>query len=167
MWSHDLGWWGFWIGILALILAFPLSMAANIMTPLFMNWFSKRTLSSLVKRIGILESRLAELEKTPAITEVENEILWGFQHLNITVLGVANGVIFIIFLAVELFADANNPKFTHFSGIMFAILTANLVMQMRLRYRNKFRELRSPAKRKALGETLVELKKLRDSWPAS
>lgn len=73
MWPHR----DVWLLIIGMGLAFPVSMLANMFTPLFLNWFAKRTWASLNKRIAKLETKLAKFEAHPAITEVEDQILSG------------------------------------------------------------------------------------------
>lgn len=71
---HDAGGWGLFISILALILAFPLSLLANLLTPRIRNWWAERSIASLTYRIGDLEKELAGLQE-PVISDGEDRIL--------------------------------------------------------------------------------------------
>jgi len=165
MWSHrDLGWWGFWIGLVALVLAFPLSLLANMITPVVQNWIAKRGLASLVKRIATLEAQLAEFEKDPAIDEVDDHILWGLKRAEMTAIGVGSTVMLVLLFAVEMLTDANSERFKVFATIVLIGLLMDLALILRLRYERDFRYFRSPRSRKAMRTAIEELKKIRDSW---
>src|ERR1017187_3284658 len=61
--GHELGWWGFWVGIAAILLTIPLAVVGNVLTPKLVNWWSERSHASLVKRIALLEDRLKDLQE--------------------------------------------------------------------------------------------------------
>jgi len=71
---HDASSWGLFISILALILAFPLSLLANLLTPRIRNWWAERSINSLTHRIADLEKELAGLQE-PVISDGEDRIL--------------------------------------------------------------------------------------------
>jgi hypothetical protein len=62
MWPKDVGTWGIVLGALALLLAVPLSIIGNILTPKFLNWWAERSIESLQKRIDKSEDRLREYD---------------------------------------------------------------------------------------------------------
>jgi hypothetical protein len=76
MWPHrDLGWWGFWISIIALLVTYPLGLLANLTSPKLKNWWARRSQESLARRIARLKEVLAEIEKLPVLSETEDRIL--------------------------------------------------------------------------------------------
>ena len=81
MWHKDLGWWAFWISLLALISAFPLSVLANLASPKIRNWWASRSRAALQKRIAVLESDLAHMQEGEPITNVESFMLSSVERL--------------------------------------------------------------------------------------
>ena len=62
MGHHDLGWWGFVLAVLALLIAYPLSLLANLTSPFIKNWWAERSVTSIRKRIDKLERQLQDYE---------------------------------------------------------------------------------------------------------
>jgi hypothetical protein len=58
----DKAMWGIILAIAAIVLAFPLSLLANLVTPKIRNYWAKRSVAGLKKRIASLESELARME---------------------------------------------------------------------------------------------------------
>lgn len=162
MWPHR----DVWLLIIALVLAFPVSMLANMFTPLFLNWFAKRTWASLNKRIAKLEAKLAKFEKHPAITEVEDHILWGLRSLHIRIMGVAGTLLLGLVFAVGTLSDFKSQRFYTFEGIVLLVCGFGLVSQLFTRYAHDFRYYGSPRNRKGLRTAIEDLKKIRDNWSA-
>jgi hypothetical protein len=81
MWmGHDFGWWALVISVLALVLAYPLDLAAHLTAPKLKNWWAERSVASTRRRLEELESQLAEYEaEYPQISEVEELCLEGIQ----------------------------------------------------------------------------------------
>jgi hypothetical protein len=65
---------GFLIGVLALVLAVPLSIAANLLTPRIQNWWSRRSQRALKSRIAQLQETLKKSESAWTFTPAELEI---------------------------------------------------------------------------------------------
>jgi hypothetical protein len=162
--STDLGTWGFILSIVAILLMYPMGLLINMTTPAVQNWIASRTKSSLIKRIALLENKLAELEKAPPITEVEDEILWRLQSVKIGVIGAANGVIFVFYFGMKSLTGVNVSVFADFQILVLLALVVNLIMQLRLRYEKDLRMRRSPRVRANLRKSIEELKAIRDSW---
>ncbi len=168
LWPYgDLGWWGFWVTLAALVLAIPLSMLANILTPFFVNWLAKRSHVSLNNRIAKLEAQLAEFEKFPAITEAEDEILWGLKRVQIRMVGTETTIVAVVLLSVAALTDTASYKHMVLSSLAMLAIALGVVSQMWLRYGRDFRFMRSPRNRKSLQTAIADLKKIRDSWPSN
>jgi len=56
-WMKEINW------ILSLIVAIPLSITANILTPRFQNWFAKRSTEKTTKRLSEIKEQLSEVER--------------------------------------------------------------------------------------------------------
>jgi hypothetical protein len=158
--------WGTILAIVAIALMYPVGVLINLTTPLVQNWIAARSKVSLIKRIALLESKLAKLEENPPITEVEDHLLWGIKNLKITVFGAANGITFVFYLGMRTVGDTSTTKFQTFSIFIMCVLTFNLVMQMGLRRGRDFRFERSPRTRKNLRTAIDDLKKILASWPS-
>jgi hypothetical protein len=82
MWLHkDLGWWGFVLSIVALILLYPMGVLVNVTTPKLQNWWAARSQASLQKRIRTLQAELARIERLQRITLTEDLTLLGIEHV--------------------------------------------------------------------------------------
>ncbi|MFZ3333540.1 MAG: hypothetical protein WA197_23075 [Candidatus Acidiferrales bacterium] len=124
---RDLGSWGFWLSILALIAAYPLNLLANLTSPRLQNWWATRparSRASLQKTIAELESKLAEMQRREPITDVESFILSRLARLEqlqnrsdyVTM------VCFIAFTALALsIVNALKIPLTHFNRVMVGI----------------------------------------------
>ena len=76
MWPHkELGWWGFVLAIATLILSYPIDVIAHLTSPILKNWWASRSRSALEERIKSLKAELGEMEKHPALSETEDQIL--------------------------------------------------------------------------------------------
>jgi hypothetical protein len=84
----DLNHLGLAIGLLALILAIPLSVAANLVTPKIQNWLSSRSLQKLQARILDLEVDLKVAEEETLFSEAEWTI-YEFVYRGRMVQGIA------------------------------------------------------------------------------
>ena len=79
MGHHDSGWWGVALAIVAIVLAFPISIFANWTTPAIKNWWSQRSMKSLLGRIERLEQELANRESREMLTEFQKRVLLGAE----------------------------------------------------------------------------------------
>lgn len=163
-WAPDLGTWGFYIGLAAFILAYPINVIANVTTPLLIDAFARLTKSSLQKRIAKLEAKLSEWEKNPATDEVQDHILWGFSSVKIVVFHAANSIGFLVFMAVRAVANTQSTAFAEFTGFIVLYVAGNAWQIFRLRREKSFRYTRSPVVRESLRNEINELKKLHDNW---
>jgi hypothetical protein len=75
---HDLGWWGFWI---TLGLAYPLSVLANLTTPILKDWWAARSRAGLQNRVRTLTTKLACMEQHPPLTNAEYLTLMGIRGI--------------------------------------------------------------------------------------
>jgi hypothetical protein len=78
---HDIGWWGFVLAAIGLVLAYPLDLAAHLSAPKVKNWWAERSLKSLDERINKLEKERMELAPFPFIGSVELQILRSIDRL--------------------------------------------------------------------------------------
>jgi hypothetical protein len=78
------------IGIIALLLAIPLSVLANLLTPTVKNWLSQFSRKRLLKRIENLEFNLRRFDK-------EKDVSYSIELLE-------NGIIIVSFLAFGFYA---------------------------------------------------------------
>ena len=85
LWHHDSGWWALFLAVIGLLLMFPCSMAANIVTPKLQNWWAERSAASTRKRIQKLQDELATREEEyPEISEAEHYVLVGIEFIVLT-----------------------------------------------------------------------------------
>lgn len=159
----DLGTWGFILAILGIVLMYPVGLLINLTTPLVQMWIATRSTASLRNRIQRLEGELAELEKTPPISEVEDQLLWNGRATKIAILGATSTLTLLLYFGIQVVGDVNSRQFKVFSVLVFSILVLNLIGQMVVRYGHDLRYARSPRRRKNLRIAIDDLRKIRDS----
>jgi hypothetical protein len=149
-----------WVG--GLLIAYTVGVFSNLTSPAIGNWIANWSQRSLANRISLLESRLAELEKVPAITEVEEQTLWGITSIKIAILNASN-----LFLIAAYFASsvlAADPLKLRLLGIIFiAPFVQNIFLILRMRYAHDFRYKHSPGRRAGLRKAIQDLKDIQNS----
>lgn len=60
--QHESHSWSLILAIATVLLAFPLSLAANLATPIIKTWWARRSVASLRDEINYLQTKLAKLE---------------------------------------------------------------------------------------------------------
>lgn len=100
----DLGTWGFILSIVAIVLMYPVGLLINMTTPVVQNWIATTTQQSLINRIARLEKQLEELEKVPALDEVQNQILFRLNSLRAAVFGAIGMMTALLYLGVSILA---------------------------------------------------------------
>ena len=73
--GNDATWWSLALGIAAIILAIPLTIIGNFVTPTVALWGLRWTDKSLAKRIAKLEAELKAIENCPLVSETEDQLL--------------------------------------------------------------------------------------------
>jgi len=118
----NLGVWGFWIAIISLCLAYPVSLLANITSPRIQDWWAARSRRTLSTRIKILESQLTKTERNIEPNEIFGRIL-KFAYVGTLLLGVGVYAIFTcVLLGVWLFLSPT------FHRTLFMALTLGLAL---------------------------------------
>jgi hypothetical protein len=157
----DAGTWGLYISVLALILMVPFgiagSIAANIITPKFLNWWAGRSSTSIRKRIAKLEKQLADYEKFPAISEGEDYILRATDALSRLAGLCSMNLAVVLFLLTTLLPSSvdKRPFFSVAMGSLLATALILAVVDLRL---SRFRAERSTAVRDALRKYIEKLR---------
>jgi hypothetical protein len=67
--------WGIVLAIAAIVLAFPLSLLANLLTPKIRNWLAQRSAAGLRQRIAELEQELKMMETYDLLEECQEIIM--------------------------------------------------------------------------------------------
>lgn len=125
--QKDLGWWGFWIGLLALFLAVPLAVIGNILTPKILNWWAARSRAALEKRIAKLEAELADMDSKETITLIEGHTLSQIEMLRRSVIAATHYILGAIFASgLFVLKNAENRERYIFDGFMMFTLAVNV-----------------------------------------
>jgi predicted PurR-regulated permease PerM len=175
MWlRHDFGWWGFVFGLTALILAVPLAITANLLTPPLRNWWAERSVESTRSRLIKLETQLTEYEtKFAQISEAEDWTLRGVEFLMIVAafLLLLGAVTLLMIKNVAQMLNASLTNSSHLLAsetnqlgaqavvVFFAAIGVEVtifVLQSRM---SKFREKHSPSTRKDFRSSIERLRK--------
>lgn len=146
----DFGTWGFILAIIAILLMYPVGILINITTPVVANWIARRSKAALAKRINDLENQLLELDALPAISEVDDEILWDLKRTKMLII---TGTWFIAVWIVSAVGALS-------SGVLAAVLITYSLSIFRMRGAHDFRYKRSPRVRANIRANLEELRKL-------
>ena len=78
--SYERGTWGIILAIAAILLAFPLSLLANLVTPAIRNWWANRSVATLKIRLATLERDLQKRQSYPLFSEGEETILLAIRR---------------------------------------------------------------------------------------
>ena len=153
---YDRNTWGLIFSVAALVLAFPLSLLANLLTPKLRNWWAERSVKTLSARINQLEWELMDAERFPMMTEVEDRLFAALFGI-VTLIGV--GFLFGL-LAIGMLFTELNPSLA-WSSILIVSIAAAVAMIAQVTFFGgsfKFVKKRSPKWRKMLEEQIEELK---------
>jgi hypothetical protein len=94
----DLNRAGLLVGVLALVLAVPLAVLANVLTPKVQSWYSTTSLNRVNKRLMQLTLRLKLSEELWTFTPAEWELYGeGYRRLRATIFGIVGLFYFIAY----------------------------------------------------------------------
>jgi hypothetical protein len=165
MFPKDKGTWGLLLAAIAIVLAIPLSMVGNILTPKFLNWWAERSVASTRKRIDGLEKRLAELEKDhPVMNEVEEYLMKGIEAGGFLVVLCLELIAAILLVVTGLALSLTPPKINDHVAVlsmtasMLAAGAGYVVAYFVFKKIADFRKERSPSRRTALKTAVKELR---------
>jgi hypothetical protein len=108
---------GFIIGMLALLLAIPLAVAANLLTPTVRNWYSTTSLKRLNKRIAALDYKIGVAQIQWTFTPAEWECYRANHRTGTSVIVSAIGgfylllVVFVVGFGMFHYLTGNNSGF--------------------------------------------------------
>jgi hypothetical protein len=159
---HDLGWWGFVLGIAALVLTYPISLLANLTSPAIKNWWAERSVASLQKRIRKLEQQLAEYDTREMLTEGMDRLLVGVEVLGFLTsmtlmlvdLAFLTGAMQLVLVNVMIL-----PKVPLLTLIIATPILAFLLLLVIVIRVTRFRVKHSPWDREQLRSSLAQLTK--------
>jgi hypothetical protein len=174
MWlGHDFGWWGFVFGLMALILALPLAIVGNLVTPPLRNWWAERSIESTRSRLLKLEAQFAEYEtRYPQISQAEEWVLKGVEFLiMLTAFLLMLGTLAL--LMIKNIAQMLSSSLTNNSHLLaletrqlgaqtttvffaaIGVIITGFIVQRKM---TKFRERHSPSSRKYLQASIQKLR---------
>jgi hypothetical protein len=165
MWMHhDLGWWGFVLAVIALAMAYPLNVFANLTSPVLKNWWAERSTASMRKRIVVLEKQLDDSQQYEELRLTEVYVLKALEII-VALGGLSFGLVLVVLLMlttlVPLHPSGNHPFI--FVGPIFLValfwmaLTTTVVMPLSKEIA-LFRQRRSPIHRTELITSIATLK---------
>ena len=112
--SYDKATWGILLGIVAILLAFPLSLIANLVTPKIRNWWAERSVATIKERIASLESE---------VTKIGARSLFPWDHVLLLKFGQWLGVSAVsMFVCLLGFATCFVPLLPILLGILAMIM---------------------------------------------
>jgi hypothetical protein len=164
MWlGRDFGWWGFVFGATALVLAVPLTIIGNVLTPKLLNWWASRSIISTQKRITSLERQLSKYEIFyKELSDTEDWILKGIEALGML------GSLILMFTSLGILALGTVYKPSQswlwrfsvpfeYMSLLGMIFTTFFVYGIFLKL-SKYRKRRSPEVRRILKLSIEKLK---------
>jgi hypothetical protein len=161
LWGHSSLWWSFVIAGITIVLTVPLSIFGNMMTPVVLEFAKSWSQTSLAKKIAKTETKLAELEKNPEITEAEDRILSSVNRTKIQVVNFANLIVLMNYLAATIISKSSEMR--TFGYLVSGVVVFNNILIYFLHFNKDFRYCRSPRVRKNLRKSIEEMKALRTS----
>ncbi len=149
---HDLGWWGFVLAIVGIVLTYPISLLANLTSPAIKDWWATRSVTALRQRVDRVGRTLEDYEQYTELSE-EGELIVSAIELIIALVVfcilTADGVLLIVM------APLSTSGFTLF---LMVALTAYTGFAELLFFIKPERIKRSPSTRKRIRRSLIELK---------
>lgn len=149
---HDLAWWGFALGVLALILMIPAAIFANAITPKIQNWWASRSRASLLKRIDSLAGRLRKWERNAAVTETEDILLSAVQTI---LLCLSAGLLAVGLAGTQFLHRFQSTEYFPFVLLLVLVAFLGAIGAQRVHH---FREPRSPQARAFLKREIESLR---------
>jgi Tfp pilus assembly protein PilN len=86
--TYDRATWAIIIGIAAIVLGFPLSLLANLLTPKIRNWWAERSVAALKKRIVKLDKALAKMQRLPLLSEDQTDLFAVVEIVTLAIVGM-------------------------------------------------------------------------------
>jgi phosphate/sulfate permease len=157
---HDLAWWGTFLAVVALVLMLPVSIAANILTPILKNWWAERSDASTQKRIESIEKQLADYEQYAELSEGVDYVLMATEALAM-LLGLCNTMLAVILLLLVTFdlPTVSVPDKRPFALLaLVAGLGTFLIGLVVFGRFSRFRQKRSPFNRNMLRNYIAKLR---------
>jgi len=119
-----------WIGLLALALAVPLAVIANLLTPVIRNLYSSTNQNRLRKRLGELTATLQRSESQWTFTAAEWEIYRAYDMIGNFMFVFAHTILTCLFLPAFVFHMLRPQVLPHIvtsaMGVVAAFLVGNL-----------------------------------------
>ena len=159
LWPHkDLGWWGFVLSVVAILLLYPGGVLVNITTPMLLDWWATRSRASLQEQIGKLEADLSKLEQIAPLSEVNNQMLWGLEMLRLLLSVGIHMVLSALYLLTILVEGPKRLSLT-VEGVFWCFLIVNALLGFLAYYRElTYRIARSPTRRTNIKKSIKSLK---------
>ncbi len=166
---HDAGWWGIVLSITAIVLAIPLSIVGNLVTPTISNWWASRSEQSAKLRRDVLKDQLAYYETTfPSLGATEDQTLAGIEGLG-SILILAFDCIGILMIMVAAYFQKRQIFTSWHEHFIFVIVPAGLsafgvwssltIWKSKLVPLRVYRYERSPMVREQLKKSIEQLGK--------
>ena len=167
--GHDATWWGLALAIAAIVLAIPLTIIGNFMTPTVALLGLRWTDRSLAKQIARFEAQFTRLEADcPVLTTTEEQLLKGVlciaQLLSFCMEMAALGAWILAFHGLTQSPLSGVAGFVGLIGCGFYFMSwvwrRNTIIELKKHYSDH-----SPKYRAALKKALEDLKAVRDRHP--
>jgi len=159
MWGHDLGWWGFVLSVMALLGAYPLSLLANLTSPILKDWWARRSTKSLEKRVAKLQAELSGMATIPLLTPIESKM---FQAIRMLMMVAFAGPYFVLgslaLIAYAVLPHGDKSRLEIPCGILLFIVSLLVMLLVSVRRIRKFTAPRSAAYRIRVQRDLTRLR---------
>jgi hypothetical protein len=158
--NYDRTTWGLIIAVAALVLAVPLSVIGNLITPYLRDWWSRRSAASLKERIATKEKELHRISALPEMTEHEELVTLGLFSViaiasTLGFLALWTGFYFGVALIKIRIPFELNTWTIGAVGMSFGIQL--YLFQFQAHYQKQIRD-KSPMRRRSLENSIAALK---------
>jgi hypothetical protein len=143
--------------LLGAMIALPLGIAANLLTPKIRNAWAQRSRRSLQNRITELTVEREKMASFSEMSEVEDTILSA-------IIGVASLSLSTVLLVVVLSAAVVKPTLPFLLVVVLILFLVVGTMKAYIELASKFWKSRSPSHRKRLDRNINDLKSKLDAW---
>jgi len=146
---------GIILGLVAILLAIPLNLVANLVTPKIRNWWAERSVTGLKRRIAELQNELTKANQYPFISEGEDFILSIIKGIIFCTGGILISFWGIVISAVVALRGKESIGLILYSVFAFMFIMAFMYFLPRLI--DKFLKRRSMHERQSMAENLKKL----------
>jgi hypothetical protein len=164
MWHLGVDRWALLVGVISLLLAYPVAVLGHVHDARWQNWWAERSIKSVEARIAKLEAELGMYEeKYKLLTEGEEAILSAVEGVALLCGLIATVAAVFLLMAAAYIPQLGYPDRTLLAALAGVVAIATFLMEIVFFGRfARFRVERSPTYRSQIKKSIDKLKERRE-----